>query len=74
LRWTPDGKELAYVAGDFRNIWAAPLDGSAPHAITSFAPDAPKMPGFAWSGDGHRLAFIRYHGEDDVVLLTELRP
>jgi Tol biopolymer transport system component len=75
LRWTPDGKELAYVGRPSgSDIWATPLDGGAPHAITNFGPEASLIARFAWSRDGRRLAFIRRDVEFDVVLLSGLRP
>ena len=73
LRWTPDGKELAYVEGSRQNIWAVPLDGGPPHALTRFAPDTRAIFRFAFSRDG-RLAFVRASIEHDVVLLSGLPP
>ncbi len=74
LRWTPDGRELAYLTGGRKNIWATPIDGGAPHALTVFAQDASSIVRFAWSRDGRRLAFVRADVEEDIVLLTGLRP
>jgi hypothetical protein len=73
MRFTPDGKELAYIDGSGRNIWAMPLDGGAPHALTRFAEDPRPILRFAWSRDG-RLAFVRASIEHDVVMLSGLRP
>jgi dipeptidyl aminopeptidase/acylaminoacyl peptidase len=73
VRWTPDGKELAYVAHGAKDIWAVPLNGGEPHALTSFAPHASSIATFRWSRDGGRLAFIRMDTEQDIVLLTGLR-
>lgn len=73
LRWTTDGKELAYIVSGGQNIWAVPLDDGPPHALTSFAPDPRPIVRFAWSRDG-RLAFVRASIEHDVVLLSGLRP
>jgi Tol biopolymer transport system component len=74
LRWTPDGKELAYVSVPGTDIWEMPLEGGAPHALTGFGPHASRILRFAWSRDGRRLAFIRADIQDDIVLLTGLRP
>jgi Tol biopolymer transport system component len=74
LRWTPDGRELACLAGTHKNIWATPIDGGAPHALTAFAQDASPIVRFTWSRDGRRLAFVRSDVEEDIVLLTGLRP
>lgn len=70
LRWTPDGKELGYVAWPPTDIWAIPLDGGAPHAVTTFGPDKSQIVRFAWSRDGTRLAFVREQVEESVVLLS----
>jgi Tol biopolymer transport system component len=73
LRWTPNGQELAYLEGARQNIWAVPLDGGPPRALTSFGGDMPPILRFAWSADA-RLAFVRGSVETDVVLLTGLHP
>jgi len=70
LRWTPDGKELGYLNSALTDIWATPLDGGAPRAITSFGRDPDRIVGFAWSRDGRRLAFVREKVEERVVLLS----
>jgi Tol biopolymer transport system component len=75
VRFTPDGEEVAYIAGSAgRDLWAIPLDGRPPHALTHFAPDARRIETFGWSRDGRRLALIRSESEQDIVLLTGLRP
>ena len=73
IRWTPDGKELAYVAVDGKEIWAVPLDRGEPHAFMSFALQGSPIAAFRWSTDGSRLAFIRVDIRQDIVLLTGLR-
>jgi len=75
MRWTPDGREVAYVDNSSRNIWALPLDGSPPHPITEFGGDAPPgdIANFAWSSDGQRLAIARMTTTNDIVLLR-LKP
>ncbi|HEX5048111.1 MAG TPA: winged helix-turn-helix domain-containing protein [Gammaproteobacteria bacterium] len=73
LRWTPDGKQLAYIAEPRDNIWAVPLDGGPPHALTHFAMNPSPIVRFAWSRDG-RLAFVRASTEENVVLVSGLRP
>jgi serine/threonine protein kinase/Tol biopolymer transport system component len=59
LRWVPDGSGLAYVscADGTPNVWLQPLAGGTPRQLTYFK-DA-KMPSFAWSPDGKRLACVR---------------
>jgi len=70
-RWTPDGREIAYVESTGANIWAMPLDGGQPHAITHFAEEEkyPMIGAFAWSHDGTRLAIARETEAVDIVLL-----
>ena len=70
-RWTPDGRAIAYVDTSDRNIWAQPLDGSAPRQITRFKDRSIK--GFAWSHDGKRLAIARITTTNDIVLLRGLK-
>jgi Tol biopolymer transport system component len=69
-RWTPDGRDIAYVDATGVNIWAMPLDGGPPRQLTHFA-DAgrPAISAFAYSHDGRRLAIVRTTTADDVVLL-----
>jgi Tol biopolymer transport system component len=72
LRWTHDG-EIAYIESTAQNIWAVPLDGRPPHALTTFTGDPRPIQRFAWSRDG-RLAFIRRSVELDAMLLTFAAP
>lgn len=73
LRWTPDGTEIAYLMQPPTDIWAIPLDGGAPHAVTHFGPDTSRIVRFAWSSDDQRLAVVREQVEESVVLLS-LKP
>src|SRR5207253_5672353 len=55
LRWTPDGRAVAYVDGATqRNIWVQPLAGGPPRQLTRFTDRT--IADFAWSRDGTRLA------------------
>jgi Tol biopolymer transport system component len=75
LRWTPDGREIAYLDSTSRNILALPIDGGAPHALTRFAEgDGPPIVSYEWSRDGRRLALARMTTSEDIVLLSGLRP
>ncbi len=75
LRWTPDGREIAYLDSTLHNIVALPIDGGAPHALTRFAEgDGPPIVSYAWSRDGKRLALARVTTSEDIVLLRGLRP
>jgi len=72
LRFTPDGKTVAYAALDdngVANIWSQSLEGGAPKQITSFKSDI--IFDFAWSPDGKQLAVSRGRTSRDVVLLTD---
>jgi Tol biopolymer transport system component len=72
LRWTPDGKAIAYVDDAVAaNIWALPREGGAPSQLTQFTEG--EIWSFAWSRDGTRLAVIRSTTTHDIVLLQGLR-
>jgi hypothetical protein len=75
-RWTPDGREIAYVDASGANIWALPLDGGQARQLTSFAvpDDGTRIVDFEWSRDGARLAIMRMRISDDIVLLRGLQP
>lgn len=69
FRWSPDGTSLTSVLTDAKgvsNIWAIPLDGSAPRQVTQF--DDQAILKFAWSPTGDRLACIRASSGADAVL------
>ena len=72
LRWTPDGRAVAYVdnRGGASNIWSQPLDGSPARPLTDF--HAARIFSFAWSPDG-RLAYSRGLQAFDVVLISDVR-
>lgn len=59
LRWTPDGKGLAYVSSSHgaSNIWIQPLDGGEFRKLTDFK-DA-EITSFAWSDDGRQIVLVR---------------
>jgi Tol biopolymer transport system component len=71
LKWTPDGRGLAYSLGS--NIWVQKLDGSASHQLTHFPEDDHRIEDFAWSPDGKRLAFSRSRTTWDLVLFRGLK-
>jgi serine/threonine protein kinase len=66
LRWTPDGRGLAYAT--LSNIWVQPLDGRPPSQLTRFREDDHRIEEFEWSADGKRLAFTRSRTTWDIVL------
>jgi Tol biopolymer transport system component len=73
IKWTPDGKALAYIATHHgvSNLWAQPLDGSAPRQLTEFNED--RIYRFAWSRDGQRLALDRGMTIRDILLLNDFQ-
>jgi eukaryotic-like serine/threonine-protein kinase len=72
LRWTPDGRGIAFVLPTPTDIWVQPLDGKAASPLTHFHDDRP-ISDFAWSRDGKRLAVTRVESTADIVLLKGLR-
>lgn len=69
LRFTPDGKNLAYDArfAETDQIMIQPLAGGEAFALTDFQSDA--IFSFDWSFDGTRLALIRGRQLSDAVLI-----
>lgn len=72
VRWTPDGRGIAYIGAGTNNIWIQRLDGSPPHQLTRFT-DGLRIGDFAWSRDGRRLAVSRVSISNDIVLFRGLR-
>lgn len=69
IRWTPDGKSIAYIR-DFQgisNIWALPIDGGTHKQLTDFQSD--QIFWFDWSADGQQLAVSRGTVTSDVVVI-----
>jgi Tol biopolymer transport system component/DNA-binding winged helix-turn-helix (wHTH) protein len=73
VRWTPDGRALAYI--DTRkgvsNVWSQPLAGGSLEQITDFKSGL--IFDFAWSRDGKQLALARGTVTSDVVLIRNFR-
>jgi serine/threonine protein kinase len=59
LRWTPDGKGLAYVSSSSgaSNIWIQPLNGGQFRRLTDFK--EAEITSFAWLDDGRRIVLVR---------------
>ena len=75
LRWTPDGKSIAYISseGDTSNIVLHALDeASSTRSLTAFQSGAAMIQAFAWSRDGKHLALTRESNIRDVVLVRNL--
>jgi Tol biopolymer transport system component/DNA-binding winged helix-turn-helix (wHTH) protein len=69
LRWTPDGRSVAYVSGgdEDSNIWVQPLSGGPPQQLTHFQGD--QIFGFDFSPSG-RLAVLRGSIKREIVRIT----
>ena len=67
VRWSPDGRALAFIdgAGGVSNIWIQPLDGGAARRLTNFAEGT--ISTFDWSRNGSMLAWTRTTEMHDVV-------
>jgi hypothetical protein len=74
LRFTSDGKSVAYVSREngADNVWVQPLDGSSGFPITDFKSE--RIWSFSLSPDGKSLAVLRGHYDSDVVVLQESKP
>jgi Tol biopolymer transport system component/DNA-binding winged helix-turn-helix (wHTH) protein len=72
VRWTPDGKAVAYLDSrrGVSDIWVQPLDGSHPWQLTEFKTEQTAW--FDWSRDGRHLAVVRRIETSDAVLIEEV--
>jgi dipeptidyl aminopeptidase/acylaminoacyl peptidase len=71
IRWTPDGKGIAYMDVAAINLMVQPLDGGSPRALTQFKDGI--IEDFAWSPDGTRLAIARAMTTRDIVMFKGIR-
>ena len=72
IRWTPDGRALAYVdQKDLSNINSQLIDGGPSKQLTNFKSDL--IFSFAWSRDGKQLALARGTLNKDVVLISNFK-
>jgi Tol biopolymer transport system component len=77
LRWTPDGKAVAYISNEGDNIKIIRHsldDAEPPRPLATFPADAGGLvQAFAWSPDGKQFAFTRESHLRDVVLLKNYK-
>jgi Tol biopolymer transport system component len=72
VRWTPDGKHLAYVPSERpENLWTVDSEGGSPSQRTLFS-DGRQIDDFAFSRASHDLAIIRSTEANNIVLLQGL--
>jgi Tol biopolymer transport system component len=73
FRWATDGRSLLYTKneGGVENIWSQPIAGGTPKQITHFNSEA--ILSFDLSRDGKRIVMSRGTGEQDVLLIRDLR-
>jgi Tol biopolymer transport system component len=70
VRWTPDGKGLAYVdRSGAGNVWIQRLEGGPPRQLTKLNNEW--VLSFDWSFDGNQLGMIRAVMVQDVVTIRE---
>jgi Tol biopolymer transport system component len=73
LRWTPEGRSIAYVAekDGVGNIWSQPTEGGSPKQITNFTSESIRS--FDLSRDGKQIAVSRGTSASDVVLISGIK-
>jgi len=73
MRWTADGENVVYVntGAGISNLWAQPVSGGPPVALTHFTSE--NIGYFAFSHDGRHVAIDRGTGSEDAVLITNFR-
>jgi TolB protein len=73
LRWSVDGRALVYgvTRNGVTNLWAQPIDGSAPKQLTNFASE--RIFSFDFSRDGKQIALSRGTETSDVVLISNFK-
>ena len=73
LRWTPDGRAVAYVEtqGGVSNIVIQSLDGGKPKPLTDFKQE--RIFSFDYSRNGKQLAISRGTINNDVVLISNFK-
>ena len=70
IRWTPDGKGVAYVdRARGGNVWVQSVDGGPPRQYTNLQQETVLF--FDWSRDGKQFASIRLLSVQEAVRIRE---
>ncbi len=71
--WASDGREIVYgvIRNGATNLWAQPVDGSAPKQLTNFSAD--HIFWFNISRDSKQVAMARGTATSDVVLISNFK-
>jgi Tol biopolymer transport system component len=72
VRWTSDGKSLAYIdtRNGVSNIWLQPVDGGSAKQLTNF--NAEQIFYFDWSQGGKNFAITRGTITSDVISISSI--
>ena len=72
-RWSPDGRQIAFVAnypGRPWNIYLLPAEGGTPRQVL---PDAPDRMDANWSPDGNSLVFGSFDVPNNPISIVDLK-
>lgn len=64
---SPDGKQLAWLAGDkagVLNVWVGAIDGSNARSVTNETHRP--IPWYKWSGDSKHILYLQDNGGDEI--------
>jgi serine/threonine protein kinase/Tol biopolymer transport system component len=72
-QWSIDGRAIVYgvTRNGVTNLWAQPIDGSAPKQLTNFPSD--RIFSFQISRDGKQVVLNRGTSASDVVLISNFK-
>ena len=69
--WSPDGRQIAFIAGAPGNLWVIGADGASPRQIGDGLSNESDP---AWSPDGKLVAFVRRKQGTNIKELYVARP
>ncbi len=72
VEWMPDGRSLTFNQNrnGISNIWSQSVTGGRPAQVTDLSFE--NVASFAWSRDGKRLAIVRSHEINNLVIIRGL--